>query len=90
MLARGGAEPGREAIERARQPVDGRRRWRLGIDAERAEERLQPGDGEAELAVQPAAGIEIERAAADRDGFALRNARLGDVDTPARPTRRHA
>ena len=83
LLARDIAEPGRQTVERAGELVHARRGLHHLLRADRVEKRLEPGDGDAQLAFQPAVALSDKAAAADRDGLALLHARLRDVDASA-------
>ena len=86
VLARHVAEPRHDAVERAEGAVELRRRLLLRqhlVEAERRQELLQIGDGQAKLAVEPAGGDRPSDAARHRDGVALLHARALDLDAAA-------
>ena len=77
ILPRHIAQPRQDAIERAECAVDLRRGLLLRqhlVEAERRQELVQIGHGQAKLAVEPAGRRQAERAVGDRDGVALLHA----------------
>ena len=77
------AEAGQQPVERAGELVHAGRGLHHLRRADRLEERIQARNGDAQLPIQPAIGVEHERAAADRDRFALLHARVANVDAAA-------